>query len=928
MRFEVRQSTPTLRERAYVPQRLRDLFTAGFTAGFIQVQAPAGCGKTAVVLQFLIDEGTDPHWYTCSPDDAEPANLLAGIVKALGGAETPGGQTTLAALASRDVTQAYRAALTPMLDEMAGAGERGTVLVIDDADAVRDSTEAIEILDDVLSSLATYVCIVLISRAELPLPSQAKRLLDGRATRVVADDLLLREGEIGACAQVTYGIDLTPEEAQRLHRVTGGWGIALRLALRLRGLGTTVQTGESALFTPEARADLFAYLAAEVLSRVDERIGSFLRRTAILETLDPAVCARLAEEERAAELIQSLAGAGLPVMKAGWSTYRCHSLLREYFLGALTEHELREAHGAAARAYADAGQRAQALAHFAAADDAASALTIADAHGRELFYGGHGRMLRDLVKAAPDELLADHYRAEYWAAFAAARMFELEWAASSFERVNAAAAARGDEATAQNALRSLAHVLNGWGRFEPATAVAERLLDTVPEGDVAGRAAVTLGYLITGMGGTDQFRAAIEVTRQRLPELSVEPRADPLAEAYARSVAAVTLAFAGDFAPARAEINHALLLTSGYENDDVITLVPWSSALVEFLAANAGGAEAAARNAEELALRYGDLQRVLECRAVRASVETMRGNIAEADRAFAQLDELRAGGSDFWGIILTMLSRPHRERHRGELAAALAAAEANHALALATSSAWFTCSSRLDVAYLRMLTSDAGAAREHARTAVAEAKALTVDTLLYGAYLMVAATSAGDEEQAMAEALRIADVHDYRFLMPYTARLPQLDAALWRALGTEAGGRAALLLQGTGPASAGALRPIIGELSETAAVRAAPVLRAFGAEGREMLGRLAASSNRRVSEAGRRALAALEAENPHGLSPRELEVLRLLAQGLRTKEIAQRLVVTPATVSTHIQRIMAKMGTASRAELVALAIREAPPVSN
>jgi DNA-binding NarL/FixJ family response regulator len=57
-----------------------------------------------------------------------------------------------------------------------------------------------------------------------------------------------------------------------------------------------------------------------------------------------------------------------------------------------------------------------------------------------------------------------------------------------------------------------------------------------------------------------------------------------------------------------------------------------------------------------------------------------------------------------------------------------------------------------------------------------------------------------------------------------------------------------------------------------------------------------------------------------------VEVLGLLAQGLRTKEIAAQLVLTPATVSTHIQRIMSKTGTSSRAELLALALREGPRV--
>ena len=72
----------------------------------------------------------------------------------------------------------------------------------------------------------------------------------------------------------------------------------------------------------------------------------------------------------------------------------------------------------------------------------------------------------------------------------------------------------------------------------------------------------------------------------------------------------------------------------------------------------------------------------------------------------------------------------------------------------------------------------------------------------------------------------------------------------------------------------------------------------------------------------REALTAIDAANPHRLSGREREVLDLLCRGLRTKDIAERLVLTPATISTHIQRIMSKTGTLSRAELLALAARE------
>lgn len=59
-----------------------------------------------------------------------------------------------------------------------------------------------------------------------------------------------------------------------------------------------------------------------------------------------------------------------------------------------------------------------------------------------------------------------------------------------------------------------------------------------------------------------------------------------------------------------------------------------------------------------------------------------------------------------------------------------------------------------------------------------------------------------------------------------------------------------------------------------------------------------------------------------GLTPRELEVLELLAEGLDQAEIASRLFISPKTVATHIDHILAKLGVHSRAEAVARAYRE------
>ncbi len=59
-----------------------------------------------------------------------------------------------------------------------------------------------------------------------------------------------------------------------------------------------------------------------------------------------------------------------------------------------------------------------------------------------------------------------------------------------------------------------------------------------------------------------------------------------------------------------------------------------------------------------------------------------------------------------------------------------------------------------------------------------------------------------------------------------------------------------------------------------------------------------------------------------GLTPREREILDLLVAGNNQAEIAVKLVISPKTVATHIQRVLSKLDVRSRAEAVALVARE------
>ena len=65
-----------------------------------------------------------------------------------------------------------------------------------------------------------------------------------------------------------------------------------------------------------------------------------------------------------------------------------------------------------------------------------------------------------------------------------------------------------------------------------------------------------------------------------------------------------------------------------------------------------------------------------------------------------------------------------------------------------------------------------------------------------------------------------------------------------------------------------------------------------------------------------------ESENKNDLSEREIEVLKLYAEGKSTREISERLFISVKTVGTHKQHIFEKLGIKSNADMIKYAIRE------
>jgi DNA-binding NarL/FixJ family response regulator len=62
-------------------------------------------------------------------------------------------------------------------------------------------------------------------------------------------------------------------------------------------------------------------------------------------------------------------------------------------------------------------------------------------------------------------------------------------------------------------------------------------------------------------------------------------------------------------------------------------------------------------------------------------------------------------------------------------------------------------------------------------------------------------------------------------------------------------------------------------------------------------------------------------QTPFGLTARECDVLRLLAQGKSDREIADALFIGTRTVQTHVANLLAKLEVGNRAEAAAVAVR-------
>ena len=323
----------------------------------IGVTAPAGYGKSTLLVEWALAEERRVAWVSLDRFDDDPALLLTLLASAYAGV-SPASAALIADMRGAGLSVLGRAA--PRLASAFRTSPVPFVLMLDDLHELR-SPACHDVLGVVISGIPRGSQLVAASRFEQPhLP---RLRASGDALELMASDLALDAAGAEQIFSQAH-VSLTRELAVAVTERTEGWPAGLYLAAVIAG----DSNGETLMVSGDDRyvAD---YLYRESLIRLPDSVRRFLRRTAVLDQLCAPLCDALLGESGAQEQLRGLEASSLFLIpldrRREW--YRYHALFREFLLGELRRIEpdaVTKLHLRAADWYESHGSQAMALEHL------------------------------------------------------------------------------------------------------------------------------------------------------------------------------------------------------------------------------------------------------------------------------------------------------------------------------------------------------------------------------------------------------------------------------------------------------------------------------------------------------------------------------------------------------------------------------------
>ncbi|MBX9756502.1 MAG: LuxR C-terminal-related transcriptional regulator [Pseudomonadaceae bacterium] len=318
---------PRLRKSLLARERLSKLRASVEDVAVILLEAPAGYGKTSLLAQWRLDwlhAGALVTWFDLDSNDSV-TSLGSGIVEGLrraSGQANFGHDAREALLRGSGLEQAA----TTLLAEIAETAHP-TVIILDNGERIND-TALIELCDYLLHNLPANLQIVIGSRSRLPLAVN-DLVAHGNLRRVSAKQLQFDLNETHNLLNQRFAEKASIGLAARLHELTEGWPLGLQLAV----------TAMEQASDPEQALQHFSHsgdettqqLLAGFLAHLAPGLADFLLRCALLDALHPELCTAISEQPNAAALLEQLRSESALLSSVDNSQWlRLHPLIREY----------------------------------------------------------------------------------------------------------------------------------------------------------------------------------------------------------------------------------------------------------------------------------------------------------------------------------------------------------------------------------------------------------------------------------------------------------------------------------------------------------------------------------------------------------------------------------------------------------------------
>ncbi len=252
------------------------------------ISAPAGYGKTTLLSDWLQRSDLPAAWLSISEGDNDAARFISYLVAAARLADdayAPDLDVPTLMEGQISVEDFKQRVLVPMINHI-GRQAKAIVFVFDDYHLIREQSIH-DLTSYLIENLPPQAHVFIATRADPPLPI-ARLRGRGQVNELRLEDLRFREEEAEAFFTATAGLRLAPREIHTLQQKTEGWICGLQMtAAFLRG-----QEDIKAFIDGFSGSHhyIMDYLLDEVLRRESQELQTFLLETSILERLSGSLC--------------------------------------------------------------------------------------------------------------------------------------------------------------------------------------------------------------------------------------------------------------------------------------------------------------------------------------------------------------------------------------------------------------------------------------------------------------------------------------------------------------------------------------------------------------------------------------------------------------------------------------------------------------